>query len=619
MLRKSAFADRLLRLLLAAVFGLLLMSAHGPAAAPAPAYASANVLPGLDSPVPILLPLLMRNWPLAALDLSVARVEVIQGITMGDAYTVHVAGRPALLRAFLNLSGVTQQAGVTGRLTRYVGGAAQDTLLAGPVTIAATTDEGSLAQTLNFNLPPHWLAPGTAYVLEVDPSNAIFETNEANNRFPGGGDQSFDFATAPVLEVVVVPVQYARPGAATSTPNTADLSYLTWMPIKVYPVAQINYSVRPVAHTFTGDLRTSGAWSELLYQVTAIHGQEDPAQLKLYYGLVDTVAVDGCSGGCIAGIGWVNRPNANVIKTAVGFAGFPSNRSEASPTFTHEMGHNFGRQHAPCGGPSGVGPFPYGSGASIGQWGLDPAAGQLLSPATYRDYMSYCGPEWTSDFTYRGIFDAWAWVSEPYGSAADLWLEEALVVSGYVDEGGQVHLDPAYVAAVPAVQLSQNGPYSLKLLDMAGQVLASQSFATTAFYIDPPAGSIHDHAADSVHHGFQVALPLRPGAVGLRLFAGTELLAERQSSGPAPRLGPPRELAAAADGSRAWTLGSGASGITYRVRFSPDGGQTWWLLAPASASPLVSIPPEFLASAPDPLIEVQASDGVRVTRRVYSP
>jgi hypothetical protein len=391
------------------------------------------------------------------------------------------------------------------------------------------------------------------------------------------------------------------------------------MPIKVYPVAQINYSVRPVVHTYSGDLRSSGAWSELLYQITAIHGQEDPAQLKVYYGLVDSVGVDGCSGGCIAGIGWVNRPSANVLKTAVGFAGFPNNRNEASPTFTHEMGHNFGRQHAPCGGPSGVGPYPYGSGAPIGQWGYDASTGQLLSPGTYRDYMSYCGPEWTSDFTYRGIYDAWTWVSEPYGPAANLSLQDALVVSGYLDQAGQVHLEPAFIASVPAARLESDGPYALELLDSAGEVLARQAFATTAFYVDPPAGTVHDHDAEIIHHGFHVALPPLPEAAGLRLYSGAQLLSERLSTGSAPRLVERLAPASPTDGAVTWSLGGSAPGTTYRYSFSPDGGTTWWLLAPSAASPLVSVPPELLATAFDPLIEVQASEGLRVTRRVYAP
>jgi hypothetical protein len=61
-------------------------------------------------------------------DLAVSRTEIIQGITMSDNYSVHIAGKPALLRAFVTLQGKASQDGVTARLTRYVGDVAMDSL-----------------------------------------------------------------------------------------------------------------------------------------------------------------------------------------------------------------------------------------------------------------------------------------------------------------------------------------------------------------------------------------------------------------------------------------------------------------------------------------------------------
>src|SRR5262245_32646072 len=79
-------------------------------------------------PAPVYLPLVSEAPPPAVVDLAVSRIEIIQGITMSDAYTVQVANRPALVRVFVSLSGVSTQPGVSGRLTRYVGGNAQDSL-----------------------------------------------------------------------------------------------------------------------------------------------------------------------------------------------------------------------------------------------------------------------------------------------------------------------------------------------------------------------------------------------------------------------------------------------------------------------------------------------------------
>jgi hypothetical protein len=578
----------------------------------------AHLPEGIDPQEPIYLPIVLQQWPPAPVDLSIGRIEVIQGITMGDSYTVQIADRPALLRAFINLAGTAEQAGVAARLTRYVGGAAQDSLAAGPVTIQATTDEGNLGHTLNFNLPGSWLAPGTDYVLEVDPDNAIYESDEGNNRFPGGGAQSFDFASAPVLEVVVVPIHYARPGATASTPNTSDLTYLTWMPLKVLPVAQIVYAVRPAVHTFAGDLRTSSGWSQLLNEVTAIHAVEDLGEHKVYYGLVDSVAVDGCSGGCIAGIGWVNSPSGYASKTAVGFAGFPSNRNDASPTFTHEMGHNFGRRHSPCGVSGSVGPYPYGGGAPIGQWGYDAASGQLYSPSVYRDYMSYCSPEWTSDFTYHAVYGAWSWVSDPFGLAAAEPVE-ALVFSGHIDGAGRVHVGPAFVQQVPSARLASQGAYTLELVDTAGRVLARQSFDMVPFAVDEQGRAGHAGSGGELP-GFQVALPVTAGVDGLQIYAGAELVYARQAGGQLPDLSAKVQITDAdPGGGETWSLGAGSPGVIYRARFSPDGGETWYLLAAEANVPAAYVPGGLLAGAERPLLEVQASDGVQVTRSVIAP
>jgi hypothetical protein len=230
--------------------------------------------------------------------------------------------------------------------------------------------------------------------------------------------------------------------------------------------------------------------------------------------------VDGCSGGCIAGLGWVNSPPPGGYgsKTAVGFAGFPSARNVASPTFTHEMGHNFGRWHAPCGNPSGVGPYPYGAGAPIGQWGYDLGTGVLYHPFTYKDYMSYCGPEWTSDFTYRALFDAWSWVSAPFGLAAGDGNAnpEAILVGGYVDEAGNLIAGIPMLARAPLGRLAGEGPYRAELLDAAGEVMATQQFDVVAIAVDQ-AGPEGEGGQGGVIMGFWVAVQRLDGAVTLRL------------------------------------------------------------------------------------------------------
>jgi hypothetical protein len=79
-------------------------------------------------------------------------------------------------------------------------------------------------------------------------------------------------------------------------------------------------------------------------------------------------------------------------------------------TVAHELGHNLGRPHSPCGAPDGLPTYPYAFGF-IGSVGHDVQAlaeGRAstavgYAPTATADLMGYCSPSWISDFTYRSI------------------------------------------------------------------------------------------------------------------------------------------------------------------------------------------------------------------------
>jgi hypothetical protein len=69
----------------------------------------------------------------------------------------------------------------------------------------------------------------------------------------------------------------------------------------------------------------------------------------------------------------------------------------------HEIGHNHGRAHAPCGGPDQPdNNFPH-PGATLGWWGFE-WPDELVSP-NFTDIMGYCPDQWISDYTYDALID----------------------------------------------------------------------------------------------------------------------------------------------------------------------------------------------------------------------
>ena len=82
-----------------------------------------------------------------------------------------------------------------------------------------------------------------------------------------------------------------------------------------------------------------------------------------------------------------------------GFVQVTSQGPGSVRTFLHELGHNFGLAHAPCGDPLGIDPgYPY-SGGVLGLPGFDAGEDAWIA-ATSADLMGYCQGWWLSDYHY---------------------------------------------------------------------------------------------------------------------------------------------------------------------------------------------------------------------------
>ena len=171
------------------------------------------------------------------------------------------------------------------------------------------------------------------------------------------------------------------------------------------------YPTENVVMTVGGSITTPTPvdWNNMLDGVRSKRSSDRPASDVYYFGLVkpaDTFR-NYCKSSCITGIGFVvtsSSSSAGSSRAALGVAYVDQYSWE---TMAHEIGHNHGRNHAPCvsggGTISGVDSrYPY-SGAALGSWGYDARTQKLFDPSKTKDIMSYCSPVWTSDYTYVGF------------------------------------------------------------------------------------------------------------------------------------------------------------------------------------------------------------------------
>jgi hypothetical protein len=201
----------------------------------------------------------------------------------------------------------------------------------------------------------------------------------------------------------------------------------------------------------------------------------------------------------VAGIAYVSTPSV-AIRAALGWDALPS----AAVVMAHELAHNWGRKHAPCGAPADLDPnYPDPSGLTDG-FGIDLSGAQpTLKPDTMSDIMGYCSSKWVSEYTYRGVFDYLAPASSPLSTdVANQPPQPALLVWGHDGTDGLV-LEPAFqITARPSVP-TRGGPYRLEARAADGSVIFSYAFAMSEV-ADLPDG----------HRSFAFAVPLSSTAAG---------------------------------------------------------------------------------------------------------
>lgn len=512
----------------------------------------------------VMVPVIVQRTVTPTHDLRITHLGLYQSVQNASNSVPLVAGKPAMLRVYVQeTSGANPPAVAEVRVQAQRGGQLLGSLSIGPQAVSTQPSADRLNSTFNFDLPAAWLSGDVTLTADVDAVNTVPEFDETNNRRVA----QFAFRAVAPLQVTIIPIHYLHTPTGTLYNAAAHDPISQWL-LSAYPISQIDVALH-APYSFSGDLRKPGDWTRLLEELTTLWAAEVGfGSAHVFYGLipVGTPAGESWFEGGISGLGWIGERVS--IGLDVG--------EDTAKSAGHEIGHNFGRRHAPCGNPTSVDPhYPYPN-ASIGVVGVDTADDTLLLPAANYDMMSYCGPEWVSDYTYEALFlnQLARGGREADAGSGGLLLRAAL-------DGDTVTALPVYTVDTAALTTTTDGEYTAQLLDRHGAVIGSA-----------PATRLQAEET-GVMAEMLIAHVTEPGAeiAAVRFLRRGEKVAERLL---APATARNAGQLALDGGDNGLSLEWGAPDVPAMVQYSAD-GQDWTTLAVDVLGGRLSLPGDALA------------------------
>jgi hypothetical protein len=330
---------------------------------------------------------------------SVEGVHLNQGNQYADGRTGGVAGRPGLLRVRARArveNSFTPDARVrlfqNGTLIR------EEVLPAPLASVPTQVNMNQLTHTWNLVLPAEDVVPGLSVEVVLDPDETLDMGPRVHFRFPRDpavASASLDVEPLAPLQLVLIPITATTEEGATGNIHLGNAETFLADTRRWIPVQDIEYVIDAPFVT-AANLRSSDGWLLLLNDIAGKRAVEG-ANLEYYHGIVP-----GVQGVAIAGLAYV-PPNPQTLgaRAALSYDRLP----RGSLVVAHELGHNLGRLHSPCGPAAGIDQnYPHAL-ALLGSPGWDVLTNQLIHPESRNDYMSYCEPGFTSDYTYEGILN----------------------------------------------------------------------------------------------------------------------------------------------------------------------------------------------------------------------
>ena len=390
-----------------------------------------------------------------------------------------VAGETALLRVFPTAQQANNEGIPLIRARFYVDG--RETHVrdipgkSDPIPTAVV--EGDLSKSANAEVPGWVIQPGLEMVIEVDPDATLDPELGVAKRIPETGRLAVEVKAMRRFDLTVIPFIW------TATHDSSIVELAGAM------------AADPEHHEMLAGARTLLPIGDL--SVTA-HAPVLSSSNNIFTLIRETGAIRVMEGGPGHYMGMMSPSITG------GFAGMANGTRlsflEPHPgIIAHELGHNMNLGHAPCIATSILDPsYPYPDG-SIGAWGYDfRNGGKMIRPST-SDVMSYCSPQWISDYHFTNALRFRLFDEGAAAVAAVSTPTQSLLLWGGVGSDSVPYLEPAFVIDAPVALPDSSGDYRIGGRTAVGGELFSLSFTMP---------EIADGDGSS---SFAFALPVRPG------------------------------------------------------------------------------------------------------------
>jgi hypothetical protein len=271
-----------------------------------------------------------------------------------------------------------------------------------------------------FLIPDSLVTAGVSWQVELDPLRAFPDSTRTDNLLPTTGPDTLNTVTVPSMRIRLVPIILSRHGGIAGDVSTTNAELYVMLARKIFPMGALTVTVgTPITSAANFGPAAAGAdfnfWNQILLELDAARDQTRPTD-EYWYGVVRSPS--GYARIVFGGYGYIpNFPESVGPGTRSGAGlgvSIAIGMDFAQQTFAHELGHNFGRSHAPgCGaeapidsGYRGLGGSITVSGNDVWSWSNGFARSAVSIRGETGDVMSYCQPKWIGPYTYGAVL-AW--------------------------------------------------------------------------------------------------------------------------------------------------------------------------------------------------------------------